>query len=168
MTTARGGYLSAGAALVSAHLLVVALLDGASRIWPPRTGDLVWRIVATTQFLNSIGLLITAIALCALIGLLSRAQGVLVLASFLSAASAMGIMALLMLMALDYLQLRTSIVREKVREWDVTVLISGVTGALATVCLLVLAVGAVQVWRVLREPGNRDKQEGSPLLVVGR
>lgn len=138
-----GRWVSWGAVAMAFHLAAVSLLDPIKNIWPPKSGDLLWRLVLGAQFLNGIGLLVAAVALLALIAYVRRAPAGLIIVAVLGTVAAVGIGAVVLLTALDFLQVRSTLLPQNRAEWDRNVLLPLAAGVLAAVVLSVLVPGVL-------------------------
>jgi len=160
--TRRDTWLVWGMVLLAAHLAAVGLLDPVRNIWPPRPNDLLWRIVLGAQLLNGAGLVLASLGILALVGFVRRSRALLITVAILATVAAVGIGALCGSTALDYFQIRGTVVKERVGEWDRNVLFPIVTGALSLVVLVYLVIGSFAAARQAKP----QRREGSPAPIV--
>ena len=160
-----GRWVVWGAVVLAFHLVAVSLLDPIKNIWPPKGGDLLWRLVLGAQFLNSVGLLVAAVALLALVAYIRRVPAGLILVAVLGTVAAVGIGAAVLLTLLDFLQVRSTLLQQHQAEWDRNVLLPLVAGVLATMALSVLVLGVLTAAQ--RVGAARPKGPPKP-PVVGR
>lgn len=148
--------------LLAAHLAAVGLLDPIRNIWPPRPNDLIWRIVLGAQFLNGVGLVLAGLGILALVGFASRNMALLLTVAVVATVAAVGIGALCGSTALDYFQIRGSVVKESLPEWDRNVLLPIVTGLLAILMLVTLVTGC---FAAARQAKALRREAPAPIVV---
>jgi hypothetical protein len=161
--TRRDTWLVWGMVLLAAHVGAVGLLDPLKNIWPPRQNDLLWRIVLGAQFLNGVGLLLAGMGILAVVGFARRSRALLITLAILATVAAVGIGALSGSTALDYLQIRGGVVRERVAEWDRNVFFPILTGGLSLVVLAFMVIGSLAAARQAR-PARREGSH-APIVV---
>lgn len=156
-------WLAWGMVLLAAHLAAVGLLDPLRNIWPPRPADLLWRIVLGAQFLNGVGLVLAGLGILAMVGFASRNRALLLTVAVVATVAAVGIGAVCASTALDYFQIRGSVVQERVAEWDRNVLFPIITGGVALIVLIVMVAGSLAASRQARP----QRRESPAPIVVG-
>jgi len=154
--------------VVVLHLLSVAVLEPGMNIWPPKAGDLIWRVVFGTQTISGFGLVILALALVALSGVVTRRRGPLrlVLGAGVLAMVLSGVVVIST--ALDYFQLRSTLRPESILAWDTGVAVPLVMGLMAAMAFLILAVGANTALGAIASTDFLREPRPGPGLIVGQ
>ena len=152
---ASAGGLSAAAAV----LLMVAWVFGtaaaaSASIWPPRPDDLLWRVVLISQGINGIGNAVTGVGIAALVGFVCSRGWLLRMSALTAALLAILTAAGLLLLVLDYLQVRGALVPGTRAQWDLTIVGAMIIGAFG------FGVLAVVGWASARLAGAAQLRRG--------
>ena len=162
------GRLRVALVLVALHLMILLVPGAVQNIWPPRTNDVIWRIVFTTQLFNGLGLPLAGLVLLLLVGYLSRSRALVATVMALSGLVVVIAGALALLLLLDFLQIRPTVLPAARREWDLSTLVPVVSGGVVSVCLLVVAVAGWAVLKQMARIPRRPSEDGGPRIVIGR
>ena len=161
--------LMAAAALLFCLMLIAGTLAAAGvNIWPPKSGDLLWRIVLVSQGVNGLGNTITGLGVVLLVGLAARQPALLLVGGWLATACFTAVFLALLMLALDYLQFRGQLLPEAVSAWDLAITGSLLLGGYALVVLGALGWTGVRASR----PGGRaarraDDSPAKGMMVSG-
>jgi len=146
---------------IGAIMIVSPLVDLAANVWPPRLGQLAWRF-GTAGLVS--GFLLTPVFGIVMLGLSAAlldhriAQRIL---AVLNVCVAIGLIALVVIFGLDWLQFRATVPPEGRPTMDLGSLKA--MGTDAVVALMLLWLGFVG-WRVSRKhPGDRGRRP-APLI----
>ena len=149
---------------VAALLILVPLMDLTLRVFPPQFGTLQWRFATAGIFLGSLGTIMLGLGLTGLVAVISGHQKVLRVLGFAALALGVVLLALLVLFALDAIQVR----RLANPNFKRAVLLSS-TGAMfnglfATFALFMLGRGGIVASKATRTVARRPKP-ASPIVV---
>jgi len=103
-----------------------------------------------------------------LVGYLSRSRALVATVMALSGLVVVIAGALALLLLLDFLQIRPTVLPAARREWDLSTLVPVVSGGVVSVCLLVVAVAGWAVLKQMARIPRRPSEDGGPRIVIGR
>jgi hypothetical protein len=154
---------------VAVLLMLVPLVDLSLRVFPPQFGTLQWRFATAGLFLGHTGTILLGTGLLGLIAVIAGHRRVLRILGFAALALGVIMLALLVLFALDAIQIR----RLANPNFKRAVLLSA-TGALfnglmGTITLFFLGRGGLAASRVSRAVERRVKpgvKPASPIVVA--
>lgn len=159
----RVGGLAAAAAVTFCVVMMVGTAAAAStNIWPPKPDDLLWRIVLLSQGINGLGNTVTGLGIVMLVGMVAHRPLLLLVGGVTATAMSLGVLGVVLLLALDYLQFRGNLLADAVPQWDVSILGSFVLAGCAGIVLWVLGWAGVRAGRA----GLRHRRRVSPAAGV--
>ncbi len=154
-------------ALYSVGLLLVfvPVVDLALRSYPPQFGTLQWRFATTGLLLGNYGTLVLGVALIGLTAALLGDRGVLRVVGTGALVMAVVTLALLVLFALDAVQLRQLVNVNVQRQVGLSSAAAAITGVLGTMAWFVIGRSAMTASRSARPVANRARA-ASPLVMA--
>ncbi|GJG87929.1 hypothetical protein tb265_31100 [Gemmatimonadetes bacterium T265] len=150
---------------VGLMLILVPLVDVGLRTFPPQAGTLQWRFASVGLLLGNYGTMVLGAALIGLTAAILGDRGILRIVG--TAALVMGVvtLALLVLFALDAVQLRQLVAINLKRQVGLSSIGAAVTGLLGTIAWFVVGRGAMTASRSGRVVSNRGRAP-APLVMA--
>ena len=150
---------------VGLMLVLVPILDLALRSYPPQFGTLQWRFATTGLLLGNYGTLILGASLIGLTAALLGDRGILRAVGTGALIMAVVTLALLVLFALDAVQLRQLVTATVQRQIGLSSAAAAVTGVLGTVAWFIIGRNAMAASRSNRPVASRGRV-ASPLVMA--
>ncbi len=147
-------------------LVMIPLLDLGIRTFPPQPGSLQWRFVFAGQLLGSIGTMLLGTGLLAFFSALRGNRTALRIIGYVSFVVAALLIALLVLFALDALQMRQLAGINAKRTIFLSSLGAGVAGVIGIVALISIGRGTLAVSRGASATTARRTRPAASTLVV--
>jgi hypothetical protein len=155
---------------LGALLVLVPLVDLMLRVSPPQFGTLQWRFASAGLFFGNLGTVLLGVGIVGLAAAITGQRRLLRGLSFVALAMAVTLLALLVLFALDAIQIR----RLANANFKRAVLLSSIgalfTGAMGTLTLFVLGRAGLNASRLTRVAERRPRTGVKPAapIVVAR
>ena len=151
---------------IAIMLMIVPLVDLTLRAMPPQFGTLQWRFATTGLLLGNFGTLLLGLGLIGLVAALSGHRTVLRAIGFVALALAAVTLAVLVLFALDAVQMRRLVNVQFKRQVLLSSLGAMVTAVLGMISLALVGRAALAASRPART-APKSRPAARPLVVGG-
>lgn len=148
-------------------LMLVPMVDILLRVFPPQFGQLQWRFATVGLALGNVGTVLLGLGLIGLVAAICGHRVVLRVLGFVALVFAVVLLAVLVLFALDAVQIRQMAAANFKRQIVTSSLGAAFAGTMGMIALVVLGRGALAASRATRLPERRVKTAPSPLVVAG-
>lgn len=148
-------------------LMLVPLVDLSLRVFPPRFGQLQWRFATVGVALGNLGTILLGLALVGLVAAIVGHRKLLKTLGVFALVMAIVLIAVLVLFALDAVQIRQMAAANFKRQIVTSSLGAAFAGTMATISLFAIGRSALLASKDSRVSQPRAKAAPSPLVVAG-
>ena len=148
-------------------LMRVPAVDILLRVFPPQFGQLQWRFAAVGLALGNVGTVLLGLGLTGLVAAICGHRAALRVLGFVALVLAIVLLAVLVLFALDAVQIRQMAAANFKRQILTSSLGAAFAGTMGMIALFLMGRGALSASKSTRLPERRVKTAPSPLVVAG-
>ena len=148
-------------------LMLVPLVDILLRVFPPQFGQLQWRFAAVGLALGNVGTVLLGLGILGFVAAANGHRAFLRGIGILALVLAVVMLAVLVLFALDAVQIRQMAAANFKRQILTSSLGAAFAGGLGMIALFLMGRGAIAASRAKRLPERRVTAAPSPLVVAG-